>query len=412
MKRIVPVAFIVLCLGGVIQARAFGSDNRSPVDLEIDFWLKRQDRDPADCISREKLGEAYLQKSRETGDLSYLGKSEAALRKSLEISPTHTQSMNWLSYVYCMQHRFKEAMSLCEDTKKLLPDDSFAYGILGDCYLELGDFDKSESNYLKAMELSPGVFSFARWANLQFMKGDIPGAIEFYKQALENAERDVRTPAHVAWCQVQLGYLYFRIGQFDKAEVHYQEANKVNPSGNLPIEYLAELRGAEDKFDEAAALYEKALAISPRPETYQALGDLWAFAGKPEKGKPLIDKAAAIYLESVANGNVHYYHHLAGLYSDSDKNPDEALRWAKKDFDIRKGVYALDCLAWALYVKGEYKEAAAEMTKALAGGIRDSHLFFHASLIYFRSGNLALSREMVRKAQELNPLYAKFHAHR
>jgi len=70
-----------------------------------------------------------------------------------------------------------------------------------------------------------------------------------------------------------------------------------------------------------------------------------------------------MYIESINEGNIHYFHHLAGLYSDSRKMPDEALRWARRDAEIRKGVYALDCLAWALYGKGEFKEAAETIEK-------------------------------------------------
>jgi tetratricopeptide (TPR) repeat protein len=409
MKRI---AAKVLFFAGLSCLSGFAGEKRNPVDLEMEFWEKRQDRDPADYITPEKLGEAYLQKSRESGDLSYLLKSEKALNKSLALKPKHTQAMNWLAYVYCMQHRFKEAITLSEATIKLLPDDGFSFGILGDSYLELGDFEKAESNYLKAMELAPGMFSYARWANLQFMKGDVPAAVEFYKQALDDAQRTIRTPAHIAWCQTQLGYLYFRIGKIETAEALYVDAIKTFPAGNAPLEYLAELRATQDKFDESAQLYEKALAIAPRPETYQALGDMWAFAGKPEKAEPLILKAADMYLESVNEGNIHYYHHLAGLYSDSRKMPDEALRWARRDAALRQGVYALDCLAWALYIKGDFTEAAATMTKALAFGTRDSHLYYHASMIYFRADNLPLSRDMVTKAKDFNPYYAKFHAHR
>ena len=402
---------ILLC-AGLVCAVAGASEKRNPVDLELEFWEKRQDRDPADYITPEKLGEAYLQKSRESGDLSYLLKAEKALKKSLALKPNHTQAMNWLAYVYCMEHRFNAAITLGEATLKLLPDDGFSFGILGDSYLELGHFEKAESTYLKAMELAPGMFSFARWAHFQFMKGDIPAAVEFYKQALDDAQRTIRAPAHIAWCQTQLGYLYFRIGKIETAEALYLDAIKTFPAGNAPLEYLAELRATQDKFDEAAQLYEKALTIAPRPETYQALGDMWAFAGKPEKGEPLILKAADMYLESVNEGNIHYYHHLAGLYSDSRKMPDEALRWARKDVDVRQGVYALDCLAWAHYVKGDFKEAAADITKALAFGTRDSHLYYHASMIYFRADTLALSREMATKAKDLNPYYTKFHAHR
>ncbi|HLX60971.1 MAG TPA: tetratricopeptide repeat protein [Planctomycetota bacterium] len=398
------ISFVPLALRG-------SDDARNPTDIEIDFWERRQDRDPKDFMSPEKLGEAYVQKTRETGDFAWLSKAEVVLKKALALKSNHLASLNWLSYTYTLQHRFKDAISLSESALKVDANDGFSYGVLGDCYLEMGDFDKCESNYVRAMELAPGMFSFSRWANLQFMRGGIPESIEFHKQALADAVKN-RIACNIAWCNVQLGYMYFRIGNFEKAGEDYQAALEAFPQSNLALEYLAELRAAQGKYDESAELYEKALAITPRPETYQALGDMWAFANQPEKAKPLIAKAATLYLESVNRGNIHYFHHLAGLYSDSQKLPDEALRWAQRDYEIRKGVYACDGLAWAYYNRGQYNEAADAMKKALAFGTRDSHLYYHASMIYFQSGDIAASRAMVKKAAELNPNYNKFHAHR
>ena len=91
MKQFAAMVVILFSLSFVRASEA-----RNPVDLEVDFWEKRQDRDPADYITPEKLGEAYLQKSRESGNLSFLMKAEKALKKSLAIKPRHTQAMNWL----------------------------------------------------------------------------------------------------------------------------------------------------------------------------------------------------------------------------------------------------------------------------------------------------------------------------
>jgi|ERR1043165_3271925 tetratricopeptide (TPR) repeat protein len=408
-KAFLLLGLVALFLSG---ARVAATEDANPTDLEISYWERRLEKDSADYVAPQKLGEAYTQKSRETGDFSYLSKAEVVLKKSLAIKPKYTPAMNSLAYVCCMQHRFTEAITLCEQTLKLAADDAFSFGILGDAWMEKGDLEKCEANYVKAMELAPGMFSYARWANLQFMRGSIPETITFYKQALEDAQRKTRAAPHVAWCQVQLGYTYFRIGKLDKAEEYYKAALETFPSGNLALEYMAELRGAQDKFDEAAALYEKAIAIAPRPETYQALGDLYTFANQPEKAAPMIANAEKLYIESVNKGNIHYYHHLATLYSDSRKLPDEALRWAQRDLGVRQGVYAQDCLAWALYNKGQFAEAAEAMKKALASGTRDSHLYYHASLIFFRSGDMAASRDNGKKAAEVNPLYVKFHAHR
>src|SRR5206468_3995736 len=147
------------------------------------------------------------------------------------------------------------------------------------------------------------------------------------------------------------------------------------------------LRAAQGRYAEALALYQK---LPARPEVLQAIGDLYQFQNKPAEAKTWHDRADAAYLKSIEQGNAHYYHHLAGFYCDAQENPAEALRWARKDLEVRRSVYAYDSLAWALYKNGEFARAAEEMTRALTLGTKDAHLLFHGGMIYSRAGDLDL----------------------
>ena len=117
-------------------------------------------------------------------------------------------------------------------------------------------------------------------------------------------------------------------------------------------------------------------------------------------------------MKSVAQGNAHYLHHLAGFYSDSVENPAEAVRWARKDMEIRHSVYAHDALAWSYYKNGEFAGATNEITPALSMGTRDAHILFHASMIFSRAGQLERGGEFLKQALEVNPRYNSFHVHR
>ena len=117
-------------------------------------------------------------------------------------------------------------------------------------------------------------------------------------------------------------------------------------------------------------------------------------------------------MKSVEQGNAHYYHHLAGFYSDALEDAAQALRWARKDLEVRHSVYAHDTLAWALYKNGEFARAAQETTAALALGTKDAHLLFHAGMIYSRAGELERGSAMLKQAMAVNPRYNAFHAHR
>ena len=65
---------LALLVGGAARAQ-----NRS--DLQIRFWEERIQRDASDYVSRTKLGTAYLQKARDSGDSSYYDKAASVLRQ-------------------------------------------------------------------------------------------------------------------------------------------------------------------------------------------------------------------------------------------------------------------------------------------------------------------------------------------
>ena len=238
-------------------------------------------------------------------------------------------------------------------------------------------------------------------------------AREHFRNALK-ATKDLTPPAPQlgAWCNVQLGQLYFSRGDWENADKQYQAALGALPDYWAALDHVAELRAAQQRYPEAIALYEKVIARVPRPELCQALGDLYVFMGKPAEAKPWHERAAAIYLKATEQGEALYHHHLAGFYSDSVENPAEALKWARKDLEMRHSVFAHDAMAWALYRDGQFAEAAAEMKKALALGTKDAHFFFHASMIATAKGDLAPGKEFLRQAAEVNPHYNNFHVHR
>ena len=110
------------------------------------------------------------------------------------------------------------------------------------------------------------------------------------------------------------------------------------------------------------------IARTPRPEFWQALGDVYAAMGKLAAAATWHARARDAYLKNAAEGNSHYFHHLAGFFSDTEENPGEALKWARRDLELRHTAAAKDALAWALYRGGEFAQAAETANKMLARG--------------------------------------------
>ena len=313
-------------------------------------------------------------------------------------------------------HQFARARDDGLNLVDLAADKRYPLEILGDAQLELGDTDAAAETYKKLVAFNDGDTDAAteyRLSRLDWAKGDLAAARKHLEAAVELAEAQLaESPEIVAWVRVQYGQFAFMTGDWKTADEQYQAALAVKPNDWPALDHKAELLAARGKFDEAAAVYQPLVKRVPRPELQQALGDVYAAAGKPADAKPWHDLAEAGYLKACAEGNAHYYHHLAGFYSDSRPDPTRAVEWAKMDLEIRHTAAAHDALAWALYQDGQFPAATEEMGKALAGGTNDSHVLYHASLVYLKAGDPARARECLKRAAAANPKLNTFHVHR
>jgi tetratricopeptide (TPR) repeat protein len=372
--------------------------------------------DPDDFTAQNMLASRCLDLFRSTGDDEWLAKARRAAETSVNSVPAeiNTGGLALLARVQLGFHQFAAARDTARHFRELAPDKTIGFAVLGDALLELGDYREAAAAYKElARREQGGIDSETRLARLALIRGDLEGAREHFGSALARSRQlSPPSPQVVAWCCVQLGQFYFGRGDWTNAEKQYQAALEAMPDYYAALDHIAELRAAQEKHAEAIKLYEKIIARLSRPEFCQALGDLYLFVGKTDQAKPWHERALAGYLKSAEQEDARYFHHLAGFYCDSAENSGEALKWARKDLQIRHSVFAHDALAWALFRNGQFGDAAAEMKTALAENTKDAHLFFHASMIFSANGDLARGKEFLRRVAEINPRYNSFHEHR
>lgn len=252
--------------------------------------------------------------------------------------------------------------------------------------------------------------NLVRLAYLKAKMGDVAGAERLYFEAED--ELTAKEMRSYAWVELQRGVLDLTHGRYENAWAHYSHAERAYSGYWLVEEHIAELLGAQGRFAEAVALYEKLIARVPRPEFQQALGELYTLMDEPEQAQRWQDSALAAYLQSALCGGVHYYHHLADFYADVREDGAEAVKWARKDIEMRANFATQAALAWALYRDGQFAEALLMINRALSSGARDARLFFQAAMIHRFAGGNGESNLYLQIAAEINPLYNNFHVHR
>jgi tetratricopeptide (TPR) repeat protein len=272
-----------------------------------------------------------------------------------------------------------------------------------------GHYQSAESGYVDVLQRERSWGALARLAHLRGKMGDVTGGDRLYEEAEDQlTAKEMRS---YAWLEVQRGFLDFACGQHGEARLHYQRADAAYPGYWLVEEHIAELLGAEGRYEEAAVIFERVVSTIERPDLDQAIGELYELAGSIEAAAYWQKRALNAYLQSARRGEVHFYHHLVDYYTDVVEDGLEAVKWARKDLLLRENFATQAALAWSLYRDGQFGDAVHWIDRALASGVVDARLHYWAGEIYRAAGKEAQGRELRQRAITCNPAVAGFHVH-
>jgi tetratricopeptide (TPR) repeat protein len=372
----------------------------------IEFLEHRVRDDPLDIIALDKLAGQYLQRVRETGDVTYLRLATRAAEMSLAAVPAeeNVAGLAALAQAEHASHRFAEARDHARQLVALDGGQAYPYQLLGDAFLELGAYDEAGEAYRQMRRRRPtGVATESRRARMALLHGAPRRAAVHLEAALANA---LAAPApsreSVAWCRWQRGEVAFMIGDYAEAERWQRQALAGYPDYPHALASLARARAALGDRDGAIELYERAVSILPDPSVVAALGDLYAVAGRDSEARTEYALVEAIARLNAAQGAL-YDRQIAMFHADHDTELAEGHASAISAFAVRRDVYGADAVAWTAYKVGSIDEARAAIQEALRLGTRDTRLFFHAGMIARAAGDTAMARAYLARALRVSP---------
>jgi len=426
-RFLIPFVLLLLNLSGckvsniksapVKEAHVTSSQSTLSSQLAVEketirFLEDRVKKDPEDFIAYNKLAQQYLQRLRETGDLTYLNLATKAAHSSLSTLPPE-QNIGGLTasaQVEYASHDFAAARDHALKLTQLEPKKGYTYQILGDALLELGEYEQAAAAY-RTMEDLSGIQGLTRsaieqrLARLAALHGDTSGSRQHLKNALTLALDLPEPPAEtVAWCRWQLGEAAFAVGDYVAAEQQYRAALEGYPEYFRALASLGRARAAQGDIKGGIEQLEHAVRIIPDPSFVATLGDLYKLDGR--------DKEAAAQYELVERiGQINelnvtlYNRQLAVFDADHDIKSKRAYENATREYAVRKDIYGADALAWAALKNNKVAEAQSLMTSALRLGTKDARLFYHAGMIAKAAGDLKQGREYLQRALSLNPQF-------
>jgi tetratricopeptide (TPR) repeat protein len=396
-----PVALAVPPADTVIKA-----DNGAKLDQAIVKYTKAAQQNPKKPNNWTDLGNALMQKARETADLSYYGHAEIVYRKALAVDPNWVPALTGMAWVTSDRHEFEQSKIWAGKALAQDPGSNDAYGLIGDADQELGDYNAAYAHYQKMLNLRPDLSSYSRGGHLLWITGDFRRGAWLMVKAIDAGGPYAET---TGWCRAQLGLMLYSEGHEAAAEQTLRDALTTTPNNYRVLMALGRVEAGRGDYPDAIDSYQKAVAVVPQIDAVAALGDLYALTGHKPEAQEQFDLAEKIDQIQKANG-VQGGWMMSLFQANHDRDLPDALRNAQDEYKTRKNVYAADALAWCLYKSGRYAEASAMSRAALSQHTPEADFLFHAGMIAVKQNDRPAAQLYLRRAVALNPDFSPIDA--
>lgn len=364
-------------------------------------------QNPGDTKSELTLATLFMQEARVTGNYMYY--DAAALRsiKSvLKKEPDNIEALVLQSHIYLSQHHFTEGLEVAEKARKLNPYYAFIYGLLVDGNVEMGDYKAAVEKSDEMVSIRPDIRSYSRISYLREIHGDMPGAIEAMKMAVD-AGGNGDEPTE--WARTQLARLYEHTGDLKSAEMHYTIALNNRTAYAPAIAGLGNLAIAAADYNKAIKLYEEAAELLPDFSIHKQLAQLYYLTGNEQKAKSvtkrLIEELQGDAKKGEEDEEVGHYtdRELAYAYLLNNDN-DNALKHALIEYNRRpENIDVNETVGWVYHKQGKNAEALPYIKTALKTNSKNPALLCQAGLIYISAGNVTEGKALLNEGLKNNP---------
>jgi len=297
--------------------------------------------------------------------------AEQDLRKAMAVAPASPEPYVQMGNLRQAQKQYPEAIKSYQEALDKNPTFTPALRGIMNVYIVQKQPDQAIAAARAQLAKAPSSDFYDLLGTELFTKKDFAGADSAFRKAIELDQNN--SDAVVKLGQVQVAQGGGSQAAMSQALGTYLQSIKDHPREIAFYILAAELYDAQGNWDQAKALYQKALDIQP-------------------------DNA-------LASNNMAY-----GMLEHGG-NVDVALAMAQT---ARRGmpdssVFA-DTLGWAYFQKGVYQSAIDMFQEALRlnekqGGADDSTVHYHLGMAYQKANQPAQAKQQLERALKINPNY-------
>ncbi len=387
----------------VVALAVFTAVNRSPASApgvpEV-----RGDRQPQ---TYGELGDALMQRVRETGDAALYRRAERAYAKALERDRHDIDATVGLGTVALARHDFDAGLRYGLRARRINPRSFAPFAVVVDARIELGRYAAAARTLEQMVDFKPGLASYARVSYFRERHGDIAGAIAAMRLAVSAAPGPGENRAYV---ETLLGNLEFQRGRVAAAAAAYREALAGFPDFPAAEAGLARVETARGTFASAIGRLRGVVQRLPQPGYVIALGETELAAGRPAAARRDFELVRAEQRLLAGNG-VNSDAEIAVFEADHG-SPERAVRLGRRAYAAAPSVRSADALGWALTRAGRPRDGLVYARRALRLGSRDPLFLYHAGIASRAAGDPAGARRFLAAAVHGNPRFSPLYAPR
>ena len=327
------------------------------------------------------LGEAYLQRARESGEPGFYSRAGRSFGAALRRDARNIDAVLGAGTLAGLRHDFLQQLRRGREAQRLVPGLVSPLPEIADAQIELGRYGAAERTLQQLLDAKPNLTSYSRVSYLRELTGDLPGAVAAMRLAASAGGGD---PENVAYVQVLLGDLQLQRGRVAAARLAYTAALRSLPGYPAGMVGLARADAAGGDLGRAAARLRRAAAQLPLTATLSLLAQAEEALGRPAAAEAALDAARAqqqLYAAADTLPDAE-----AVLFEADHGDPTEAVALGRRVWRSAPSIRSADALGWALVRAGEPRAGAAWARRALRTGSRDPLYSLHAAVAHERAG--------------------------
>ena len=373
------------------QAALAPGGHAQPIDRTIADLQERARQSPWKRDALEQLGYQFVARARAANDPGDYTLAERVATCLEEQQPGDPAALLLRGHALHQLHRFHEAETIA---RLLVTKREFVldYALLGDALMEQGRLAEAATAYQKMIDLKPFYQSYTRAAHLRWLTGDLNGAIELTRKAIEAASP--RNPEAIAWAYTRLGAYELQRGDAGQAMRAVDAALSFQPDYAAALLMRGRAMLAVNRPGEAVRALERAASLNPLPEYQWTLAEALRRQGRDSE-------AASVEQQLLSGGTATDPRTVALFLATRGIEQQLALELAERELTVRRDVFTEDAHAWALASARRFDEAGAAMERALSAHTNDARLFLHAGIIAASTGRRAEARGWLAQADRL-----------